>query len=583
MLDVDVEGAPAAAPARSARPWARRLLRPVALVGRRVAHLWRSSLQLRVVSTTMALGLVATLLVVAFVAAQVSDRLLESRRAQAFTDAERATSDFQDTVLGYDPASVPGSIESFVLDSLQQVSGTGGESVVGILLLRSADAPAAAEPVYDLASEGLRPGVVPQALRDEVTGSEQQQSRSVALTTPGGGEVPGLLVGQLVDVPLAGPYELYFVVSLEREQQTLLAVQRVLAIGMAGLVLLLGAIAFVVTRQVVTPVRQAAAVAARLSDGHLDERMERRGEDDLAQLAGSFNEMAENLQDQIVRMEELSRLQRRFVSDVSHELRTPLTTIRMAGEVLHDGREAFPPALARSAELLQTQLDRFEALLADLLEISRFDAGAAALEAAPADVVVIVQQVIDLAVPLAERRGCELRAHLPRVPAMAEVDARRVERIVRNLVVNAVEHSEGNPVDVYVRADADAVAVLVRDSGVGLRQADVQRVFDRFWRADPARARTTGGTGLGLAISLEDAHLHGGTLEAWGEVRVGSDFRLTLPRRTGTVLSGSPLPLGARRPGSPPQRPLRVVSHPSRQVPPGPTDLPSSDGERVGG
>ncbi len=580
--DVDEDEVPAAPEAsRSVR--ARALLRPAVLAGRRVAHLWRSSLQLRVVSTTMALGLVATLLVVAFVAAQVSDRLLASRQEQAFTDAAQATSEFQDTVLAFDPAAARGTIESHVRDSLGQVSGTGGDSVVGILLLRSADAPAAAEPVYDLASGSLRPQVVPQALRDAVSGSDQQQSRSVALRTGGGGEVPGLLVGQLVDVPLAGPYELYFVVSLEREQQTLLAVQRVLAIGMAGLVLLLGAIAFVVTRQVVTPVRQAAAVAARLSDGHLDERMQHRGEDDLARLAGSFNEMAESLQDQIVRMEELSRLQRRFVSDVSHELRTPLTTIRMAGEVLHDGREAFPPALARSAELLQTQLDRFESLLADLLEISRFDAGAAALEAAPADVTVIVEQVIELAVPLAERRGCELRAHLPHVPAMAEVDARRVERIVRNLVVNAVEHSEGNPVDVYVRADADAVAVLVRDSGVGLRQADVQRVFDRFWRADPARARTTGGTGLGLAISLEDAHLHGGTLEAWGEVRVGSDFRLTLPRRAGSVLAGSPLPLGARRPGSPPARRLRVVSHPSRTEPPGPADLPSQDEERVGG
>lgn len=581
MPDADAEVVAGAAPPR--RPLLRRVLRPVVVGGRRVAHLWRSSLQLRVVSTTMALGLVATLLVVAFVAGQVSDRLLQSRREQAFTDAERATQEFQDTVLGYDPATTRGTIESFVLDSLRQVSGTGGESVVGILLLRSADAPAAAEPVYDVTSNNLRPGVVPQDLRDEVTGSDLQQSRSVALSNPTGGEVPGLLVGQLVDVPVAGPYELYFVVSLETEQETLLAVQRVLAIGMAGLVLLLGAIAFVVTRQVVTPVRQAAAVAARLSDGHLDERMERRGEDDLARLAGSFNEMAENLQDQIVRMEELSRLQRRFVSDVSHELRTPLTTIRMAGEVLHDGRGSFPPALARSAELLQTQLDRFEALLADLLEISRFDAGAAALEAAPADVAVIVQQVIELAVPLAERRGCELRSHVPPVPAMAEVDARRVERIVRNLVVNAVEHSEGNPVDVYVRADADAVAVLVRDNGVGLRQGDVQRVFDRFWRADPARARTTGGTGLGLAIALEDAHLHGGTLEAWGEVRVGSDFRLTLPRRAGSAPSGSPLPLGARRPGSPPERPLRVVSHPSREDPPGPTDLPAPDGERVGG
>ncbi len=312
--------------------------------------------------------------------------------------------------------------------------------------------------------------------------------------------------------------------------------------------------------------------------------MTQRGEDDLARLAGSFNAMAVNLQDQIEQMEELSRLQRRFVSDVSHELRTPLTTIRMAGEVLYDARADFPPAVSRSAELLQTQLDRFESLLADLLEISRFDAGAAALDAEPTDVTGVVELVLDLAVPLAERRGCQLRSHLPREPAVAEVDPRRIERVVRNLVVNAVEHSEGNPVDVYVGVDDDAVAVLVRDHGVGLRASEVEHVFDRFWRADPARARTSGGTGLGLAISLEDAHLHGGTLEAWGEVRVGAAFRLTVPRRAGARLHGSPLPLGPDVPGGPSARPVTVVRRAVAEGEQGdPVDLPALAEEGTGG
>ncbi len=350
-------------------------------------------------------------------------------------------------------------------------------------------------------------------------------------------------------MPQAGGYELYFVVTLQREQETLDSVQRVLSLGMGSLVLLLGAIAFVVTRQVVTPVRQAASVAVRLADGRLDERMTERGEDDLARLARSFNEMAASLQDQIEQMEELSRLQRRFVSDVSHELRTPLTTIRMAGEVLYDARSTFEPSVSRSTELLSTQLDRFEELLADLLEISRFDAGAAALEAEPVDVGSVVQRVVELAAPLAERRGSDLRTHLPNAPTMAEVDSRRVERIIRNLVLNAVEHGEGRPIDVWLAAGAEAVAVVVRDRGVGLRPSDTQRVFDRFWRADPARARTTGGTGLGLSIALEDAHLHGGRLEAWGEVGHGAAFRLTLPRRAGATADESPLPLGPDGPG----------------------------------
>src|SRR5690606_16703691 len=191
---------------------------------------------------------------------------------------------------------------------------------------------------------------------------------------------PGLLVGSMVEVPAAGPYELYYLYDLQPEQDTLTFIQQVLVLAGLGLVMLLGGVTWLVTRQAVLPVRLAARVAERLADGNLTERMTVRGVDEMATLARSFNEMAESLQDQIHRMEEMSRLQRRFVSDVSHELRTPLTTIRVAGEVLHEARHQFDPAVARSAELLATQLDRFEDLLADLLEISRFDAGAASLD-----------------------------------------------------------------------------------------------------------------------------------------------------------------------------------------------------------
>ena len=144
----------------------------------------------------------------------------------------------------------------------------------------------------------------------------------------------------------------------------------------------------------------------------------------------------------------------------------------------------------------------------------------------------------------AERRGSGIEFRLPAKGCYAEVDRRRVERILRNLLGNAVEHGEGKDVVVTTAMDSDAVAVSVRDYGVGLRPGDEQRVFERFWRADPARARKTGGTGLGLAISLEDARLHGGWLQAWGEPGKGSVFRLTLPRVAGQPLAGSPLPLG---------------------------------------
>jgi two-component system sensor histidine kinase MtrB len=271
--------------------------------------------------------------------------------------------------------------------------------------------------------------------------------------------------------------------------------------------------------------------------------MQVTGEDDIARLGESFNKMAQNLQSKIQQLEDLSRMQRRFVSDVSHELRTPLTTIRMAADLIHDARTDFDPVTARSAELLQNQLDRFESLLSDLLEISRFDAGAADLSAEPIDLREVVRRVVDAAEPLAERKGSRMVIRGDAQPVIAEADPRRVERVLRNLVVNAIEHGDGQDVVVRLATADGAVAVAVRDYGVGLKPGEATRVFNRFWRADPARARTTGGTGLGLSIAVEDARLHGGWLQAWGEPGGGSQFRMTLPRTAGDSLRGSPIPL----------------------------------------
>jgi two-component system sensor histidine kinase MtrB len=310
-----------------------------------------------------------------------------------------------------------------------------------------------------------------------------------------------------------------------------------------ALVFLFTAIATLVTRWVVAPVRQAAHSAHRLSAGNLSERMPVRGSDELAALARSFNEMATSLQDKMRALEDLSKVQRLFVSDVSHELRTPLTTIRMAADMLFANREQFDSPMAQSAELLQSQLERFEALLIDLLEISRYDANVATLDPEPVDICDLARNAADEAQQLAERRGAKIEFRLPAEPCLADVDRCRVERIMRNLLVNAVEHGEGKDAVVTVAGDSAAVAVAVRDYGIGLAAGQERLVFERFWRADPARARTTGGTGLGLAIALEDARIHGGWLEAWGEPGRGSVFRLTLPRTVGAELAGSPLPL----------------------------------------
>ena len=514
------------------------------------ARRWRSSLQLRVLVSTLLLGLVALTLIGAYVGTRMSEGLFDARLKQVLLESARSTRQAQEMFASSNVTTV--SDVSLLLEDVTTTQRTGGSGERDVFLLRApgqtgslgAGAFATDRTLVDLVSRDLK----------QATAEGGQRWQSVAVPRADGGVWPGIVVGQAVDVPTVGTYQMYFLYSLQAEQERLSFLLRTLAAGAVAIVVLLGAMTWLVTRRTVHPVRRAAHVAERLADGHLSERMPVHGQDEMASLARSFNEMAEGLQDQIHRMEELSSLQRRFVSDVSHELRTPLTTIRMAGEMIYASRDDFDPAVKRSAELLATQLDRFEDLLADLLEISRFDAGAAVLDAEGRDLRDLVVTAVDNAAPLAARRGSWLHVELPEHRADADVDPRRVERVLRNLLVNAVEHADGSAVEVRVGVDALAVAVTVRDHGVGMTADEALHVFDRFWRADPARARTTGGTGLGLAISLEDAHLHGGWLEAWGRPGSGACFRLTLPRRAGIRLTGSPLPLEPG-PDAPPDRP----------------------------
>lgn len=405
-----------------------------------------------------------------------------------------------------------------------------------------------------LRSTDLSLASIPPELRDrfsEVAPPARTFTRIIRDTPSGQTSEPGIITVSQFQLPADGnTYTLYFLFPLAEEAQTLGLVTRALLIAAALLLVLVAGLAWVVSRQVVAPIRMARQVAERLAAGRLQERLRVSGEDDLARLATSFNQMASNLQRQIRQLEELSRVQRRFVSDVSHELRTPLTTVRMAGDVLHDARRSFDAATARAAELLQTELDRFETLLVDLLEISRFDAGAAALDAEDLDLVDLAHRVVDSTLPLAEQRGVSVAIDAAQRPCLAEADPRRVERILRNLVTNAIDHAESAQssvttprILVRIACDDEAAAVAVRDYGVGMQPGESSMVFNRFWRADPARARTSGGTGLGLSIALEDTRLHGGWLQAWGRPGQGAQFRLTLPRRAGAPLRRSPLPL----------------------------------------
>lgn len=514
---------------------------------RALLRAWRTSLQFRVVTTTMLLGLVVVLLLGTYLYNAIARGLEEDRIATATVEAQRLAAEAQQSFDATDSTDNTAQLSLFAYDLVRQkLASPGSDPARYVILTRAASNTRPAVVATVLSGEVGLPSIPPDVRAAVSEHPGRQQVKLIGIQDPQTEEVvPAVLVGSQVELPLAGPYDLYFVFPMQREKATLELIARTFSGGGVVLVLLVGAVAWVVTRQVVIPVRRAAVVAERLSSGRLNERMRARGQDDLARLAKSFNEMADSLQTQIRQLEGLSRVQQRFVSDVSHELRTPLTTIRMAADLIHDSRADFDPAVARAAELLHTELDRFEELLGDLLEISRFDAGAAALDAEPVDLGAAVEAAVRAARPIAERRGTRITVEA-QGDCIAEVDSRRVERILRNLVVNAVEHGEGRPVEIRVAGNASAVAVSVRDHGVGLRRGEAALVFNRFWRADPARARTTGGTGLGLAIALEDARLHSGWLQAWGEPGVGSCFRLTLPRKAGAAIHRSALPL---RPG----------------------------------
>jgi two-component system sensor histidine kinase MtrB len=215
----------------------------------------------------------------------------------------------------------------------------------------------------------------------------------------------------------------------------------------------------------------------------------------------------------------------------------------MAADLIHDHSDELDATLQRSIQLMVNELDRFESLLNDLLEISRHDAGVAELSVEAVDLRSTVNGALGNVGHLADEAGIELLVEMPDVEVIAEVDNRRVERILRNLIANAIDHAEHKPVRIRMAADEDTVAVTVRDYGVGLRPGEEKLVFSRFWRSDPSRVRRSGGTGLGLAISIEDARLHQGRLEAWGEPGRGACFRLTLPLVRGHKVTTSPLPL----------------------------------------
>ena len=509
-----------------------------------MTSLLRRSLTARTVLVTVLLATLSGIAIGGFLSYSLANSFYQNRLSQVLGETERAVSSVQTTVAAAslnDETALQNLLNSIV----PSLEIAGGSSTRQVALLRSPDQPQL-QLFQSPISQDLDLASIPEELRAEVRVSAGSLTYTPVQLVRDGLAVPGITVGANLIIPVAGNFELYLVFDLSAEEQALELVQNALAAGGIVLILLISGVSYFVTRRLVGPVERAAAAAQSISEGKLDERLAERGEDVMAVLAKSFNKMAGSLQQQIEQLDSLSRMQRRFVSDVSHELRTPLTTIKLAGEVIFGNRAKLDPALTRSAELLQDQIDRFEKLLGDLLEISRYDAGAVVADFESHDLNAVVGAAIESIEPLARSKGCEIKVDLPGKPAMAELDAKRIERLLRNLLSNAIEHGESKPINVQVGENSQAVAVCVSDNGVGMSRAQLERVFDRFWRADPARQRSVGGTGLGLAIAREDSALHRGWLQVWSKPKRGTSFRLTLPKQRDSVIANSPLPLPPR-------------------------------------
>ena len=511
-----------------------------------IQKFWASSLRLRVISIIVIGGVVGLGALGVVITSQIRSSIFE----QATTsNVEQFSSEAAIAQERFSAVNAPTAGESQqVANDLVSGMYDPARGLLGAVLMRSSGQPASStqlvEPVTAAAST-LRNLVSPE-LRAQVGAEDSVAWQSVAIPIESAASQPGMVIGKAIRIPGAGNYELYAVYSFAVQEALLISTFRVLAFALVALILVISLLLAIVLRLVLRPIREASTGARQLAQGDFGARMKVYGSDELAQLAQSFNQMADSIESQFTRMERMSAVQTNFVSAVSHELRSPVTTIRMAGQLIYDKRGELAPALKRSAELQHDQLVNLDAMLSDLLEISRYDAGSMALVADRSDLREIVDKVVEMAQPLAQDNGVTVNVSSTG-DTFAEVEPRRVERIVRNLVVNALEHAEGRPISIRVVGGTDAVAVEVRDHGVGLTDEQAAHVFDRFWRADRSRVRKTGGTGLGLTIAREDAGIHGGTLEATGVLGVGSTFLLTLPRHPGEPFT-APIKLAAPEP-----------------------------------
>ena len=532
----------ASASSRTRTSRARENRKPRRNIPQRMRRLWRESLQFRALATAGVLMFLSFLAVGWSLSSQIATSLFENQKSQALQESISGFRNVQ-SVLKSSEMRSDSEIRRNVSRTLTVLDAGASGKRSWILVPLEGQGKQGFIPEQS-SDKSLNSSSIPTDFKNTVRDRDGVYWQTSTITTFENNRertYPVLIVGTHVSIAQNPSYGLFTVYDMTDSSETIAHINFVLFGGFCALLTVVLSVVWFVTRFVVRPITQTAITAERLAAGDLDQRVSVKGEDQAARLGISFNRMADSLQEKIVQLERLSTLQQRFVSDVSHELRTPLSTVRLGTELLYDSRENMTPMQVRSVELLHGQVDRFQSMLADLLEISRFDAGSAMLTIDTEDFIQVLSNILQEALPHLERTNTKLNVHTNHESIMVDMDRVRIERVLRNLLYNAIEHGESRPIDVYVDANATNLGIAVRDHGIGLSEDEAVQVFNRFWRADTSRKRTLGGTGLGLSIAAEDVRLHGGTLEAWGEKGRGACFTMNLPLVHGAPLGESPV------------------------------------------
>lgn len=442
------------------------------------------------------------------------------------------------------------SLATLIADELSTVAAAGERPIVlpdgeelgftSATVLGDADHGRVRELTDDIARADVSVSLAPGSGADPIwqldvpypdTAGEEGQNREPSLSATRSSSVRDLFYSS------GAPPERELTVTLSNpftsREQTSRTITEVLV--NAALVALVVALitALLLSQWLARPLRRLTQTSRLLAEGHLDARVRvpANSPPEVQELAGAFNEMADRLQESVTIISEDRDRSREFLADVSHELRTPIAAMRTFNELLLEGAAEEPDTREEFLRGSRQQLERLDWLAANLLELSKLDSGLIALQLREEDLRTVVEDAVDHAEPMAERKGVTIRAHLPPEPVIQPHDPPRLGQVLGNLIGNAIKFTPaGGHIDVAVEATPPGADITVRDDGVGIDPDELEHVFDRFYRGTRRPQERAGGSGLGLAIVRSIVDMHRGRVSISSTPDVGTEVVVTLPR-----------------------------------------------------